>query len=105
MALRSVVSCSRVCRLMESSGRSSLRYFSESKGRVLSEEERAVETVYIQKMEREKLEKLRKKKWEQERADKNKSEKLCIDEELVGRPRKVLTRCEAGWMARELVRF
>ncbi|KAL1542276.1 hypothetical protein AAHA92_26396 [Salvia divinorum] len=79
MALRSVVSCSRLCRLMESSGRSSLRYFSESKGRVLSEEERAVETVYIQKMEREKLEKLRKKKGEQEKADKNKSEKKAED--------------------------
>jgi hypothetical protein len=38
------------------------RYFSDkTSGRVLSEEERAAENVYIQKMEREKLEKLRKK--------------------------------------------
>nr|ACG25845.1 ATPase inhibitor [Zea mays] len=37
------------------------RYFSDkASGRVLSEEERAAENVYIQKMEREKLEKLRK---------------------------------------------
>ncbi|XP_057789305.1 uncharacterized protein At2g27730, mitochondrial-like isoform X2 [Salvia miltiorrhiza] len=78
MTLRSVVSCSRLCRLMEGSWRppaSSLRYFSESKGRVLSEEERAIETVYIQKMERERMEKLRRKKAEQEKADNDKSEK------------------------------
>ncbi|XP_066331562.1 uncharacterized protein At2g27730, mitochondrial-like [Miscanthus floridulus] len=38
------------------------RYFSDkATGRVLSEEERAAENVYIQKMEREKLEKLRRK--------------------------------------------
>uniref|UniRef100_A0ACD5ZJM8 Uncharacterized protein n=1 Tax=Avena sativa TaxID=4498 RepID=A0ACD5ZJM8_AVESA len=39
------------------------RYFSDGvrTGRVLSEEERAAENVYIQKMEREKLEKLRRK--------------------------------------------
>ncbi|CAD6250798.1 unnamed protein product [Miscanthus lutarioriparius] len=38
------------------------RYFSDkASGRVLSEEERAAENVYIQKMEREKLEKLRRK--------------------------------------------
>lgn len=46
------------------------RYFSDgNKGRVLSEEERAKETVYIQKMERERLEKMKKK------VDKEKSEK------------------------------
>ncbi|CAL5021651.1 unnamed protein product [Urochloa decumbens] len=45
------------------------RYFSDkASGRVLSEEERAAENVYIQKMEREKLEKLRRK------ADKDKAE-------------------------------
>ncbi|XP_062219219.1 uncharacterized protein LOC133919034 [Phragmites australis] len=45
------------------------RYFSDkTSGRVLSEEERAAENVYIQKMEREKLEKLRRK------ADKDKAE-------------------------------
>nr|CAB3449939.1 unnamed protein product [Digitaria exilis] len=45
------------------------RYFGDkASGRVLSEEERAAENVYIQKMEREKLEKLRRK------ADKDKAE-------------------------------
>ncbi|WVZ91666.1 hypothetical protein U9M48_037809 [Paspalum notatum var. saurae] len=38
------------------------RLLSDSKGRVLSEEERAKESVYIQKMERERLEKLKKNK-------------------------------------------
>ncbi|WVZ75148.1 hypothetical protein U9M48_023234 [Paspalum notatum var. saurae] len=43
-------------------GRVPPRYFSDkASGRVLSEEERAAENVYIQKMEREKLEKLRRK--------------------------------------------
>ncbi|VAH00103.1 unnamed protein product [Triticum turgidum subsp. durum] len=53
------------------------RYFSDSirSGRVLSEEERAAENVYIQKMEREKLEKLRSKKADQEKADAAKSAK------------------------------
>ncbi|XP_048571888.1 uncharacterized protein At2g27730, mitochondrial-like [Triticum urartu] len=53
------------------------RYFSDSirSGRVLSEEERAAENVYIQKMEREKLEKLRRKKADQEKADAAKSAK------------------------------
>ncbi|KAF3320738.1 Mitochondrial ATPase inhibitor, IATP [Carex littledalei] len=56
-------------------GRSSARaprYFSDGKGRVLSEEERAKETVYIQKMERERLEKLR-KKMEKEKAEAEKA--------------------------------
>ncbi|GFP88836.1 hypothetical protein PHJA_001027300 [Phtheirospermum japonicum] len=78
MAMRSVVSRSELCRLMEGSWRSSassLRYFSDGKGRVLGEEERAQETVYIQKMEREKMEKL-KKKAEQEKAEKDKSDKV-----------------------------
>ncbi|EEF46603.1 uncharacterized protein At2g27730, mitochondrial [Ricinus communis] len=47
------------------------RYFSDGKGRVLSEEERAAENVYIQKMERERLEKL-KQKADKEKAEKNK---------------------------------
>ncbi|KAL8527311.1 hypothetical protein ACS0TY_005254 [Phlomoides rotata] len=55
---------------------SSLCYFSESKGRILSEEERAKETVYIQKMEREKMEKL-KKKAEKEKATKEKADKIA----------------------------
>ncbi|KAJ1279389.1 hypothetical protein BS78_04G152400 [Paspalum vaginatum] len=52
-----------VARRMESAGGGRVpRYFSDkASGRVLSEEERAAENVYIQKMEREKLEKLRRK--------------------------------------------
>uniref|UniRef100_A0ACD5ZEG8 Uncharacterized protein n=1 Tax=Avena sativa TaxID=4498 RepID=A0ACD5ZEG8_AVESA len=52
-----------VTRRMEGIGGGAPRYFSDSirTGRVLSEEERAAENVYIQKMEREKLEKLRRK--------------------------------------------
>ncbi|XP_065847842.1 uncharacterized protein At2g27730, mitochondrial [Euphorbia lathyris] len=53
------------------STRAASRYFSDGKGRVLSEEERAAETVYIQKMERERLEKMRQKA-EKERAEKQK---------------------------------
>ncbi|KAM3336281.1 hypothetical protein ACQJBY_030332 [Aegilops geniculata] len=61
-----------VTRKMEGIGRiRAPRYFSNSirSGRVLSEEERAAENVYIQKMEREKLEKLRRKKADQDKAD------------------------------------
>ncbi|XP_059072930.1 uncharacterized protein At2g27730, mitochondrial-like [Cryptomeria japonica] len=36
-------------------------FYTRSKDKVLGEEERALETVYIQKMEREKLEKTKKK--------------------------------------------
>ncbi|XP_047076964.1 uncharacterized protein At2g27730, mitochondrial-like [Lolium rigidum] len=61
-----------VTRRMEGIGgsRPAPRYFGDSirSGRVLSEEERAAENVYIQKMEREKLEKLRRKA-DQEKAD------------------------------------
>ncbi|XP_059665893.1 uncharacterized protein At2g27730, mitochondrial [Cornus florida] len=77
MAMRSVVSRSSLCRFMEGSRTStpsSLRYFSDGKGRVFSEEERAAETIYIQKMERERLEK-QKLKAEKEKAQKEKSEK------------------------------
>lgn len=51
MAMRSVVSRGGLCRLMDGnwlSSASSLRYFSDDKGRILSQEERAKETVYIQ---------------------------------------------------------
>ncbi|KAA8534570.1 hypothetical protein F0562_032087 [Nyssa sinensis] len=81
MAMRSVVSRTSVRRLMEGSGRSTasgLRYFSEDKGRVLSEEERAIENVYIQKAERERMEK-RKAKEEKEKAEKEKAEKKTGD--------------------------
>ncbi|CAA0814383.1 F1F0-ATPase inhibitor protein- putative [Striga hermonthica] len=78
MAMRSGISLRRaVCGLMEGNCNrpSSLRYFSDGKGRILSEEERAQETVYIQKMERERMEKLKKKAAEQEKAEKEKSDK------------------------------
>lgn len=52
MSMRSVVSGSALGRLMETNRRlsstSGLRYFSDDKGRILSEEERAKENVYIQ---------------------------------------------------------
>ncbi|XP_018813700.1 uncharacterized protein At2g27730, mitochondrial-like [Juglans regia] len=74
MAMRSTLNRIRfsltVTRSMESS-RGATRYFGEGKGRILSEEERAAENVYIQKMEREKLEKL-KRKAEKEMAEKAK---------------------------------
>ncbi|KAL6634229.1 hypothetical protein ACP70R_026900 [Stipagrostis hirtigluma subsp. patula] len=64
---------SAVARRMEGGGRVP-RYFSDkTSGRVLSEEERAAENVYIQKMEREKLEKLRRK------ADKEKAERAAVN--------------------------
>ncbi|KAL1549670.1 hypothetical protein AAHA92_17745 [Salvia divinorum] len=81
MALRSLASRAGLTGIMEGNFRSSsynLRYFSDGKGRDLSEEERAKETVYIQKMERERLEKL-KKKADLEKADKDKSDKAAED--------------------------
>ncbi|KAK9912152.1 hypothetical protein M0R45_036025 [Rubus argutus] len=62
---------------MESS-RGATRYYSEGKGKILSEEERAAENVYIKKMERERMEK-QKQKAEKERTDNEKetADKLC----------------------------
>ncbi|KAK9059835.1 hypothetical protein SSX86_020539 [Deinandra increscens subsp. villosa] len=57
-----------------STSRSSIRLFSDQ-GRVLSEEERAAENVYIKKMEKEKLEK-QKLKEAKEKAEKEKAEKV-----------------------------
>uniref|UniRef100_A0A803N8C0 ATPase inhibitor n=1 Tax=Chenopodium quinoa TaxID=63459 RepID=A0A803N8C0_CHEQI len=75
MAMRSAAtgaSRSSLHRIMDGAARrSSLFARFSSDGRVLSEEERAKETVYIQKMERERLEKL-KKKQEKEKAEKEK---------------------------------
>ncbi|KAL0008091.1 hypothetical protein SO802_009593 [Lithocarpus litseifolius] len=70
MSMRSALSRVTVSltRQMEST-RGATRYFSD--GRILSEEERAAENVYIQKMEREKLEKM-KRKAEKEKAEKAK---------------------------------
>ncbi|KAL8538931.1 hypothetical protein ACS0TY_000795 [Phlomoides rotata] len=79
MAMRSVLSRGGLFGLMEGnlrSSASSLRYMSD--GRILNEEERARETVYIKKMEREKQEKL-KKKLEQEKTEKEKAEKAGED--------------------------
>ncbi|KAJ4971338.1 hypothetical protein NE237_004437 [Protea cynaroides] len=75
MAMRCAVRRVSLNRMMEGDRRIS-RYFSDGKGRVLSEEERAAENIYIQKMEREKMEKL-KLKAEKEKAasEKEKSEK------------------------------
>ncbi|KAL9267518.1 hypothetical protein AKJ16_DCAP21508 [Drosera capensis] len=78
MAMRSVISrSSSLVRSMEAGARRSAvlaRYFSADGGkggRVLGEEERAAENIYIQKMERERIEKakLRAEK-EKEHADK-----------------------------------
>ncbi|KAG6765052.1 hypothetical protein POTOM_029066 [Populus tomentosa] len=55
-------------RSMESA-RGATRYFSDDRGRVLSEEERAAENVYIKKMEKERSEKL-KLKQENEKTEK-----------------------------------
>ncbi|KAG8651029.1 hypothetical protein MANES_07G086800v8 [Manihot esculenta] len=70
MASRFALNRLCITRSMEST-RGATRYFSDGKGRVLSEEERAAENVYIQKMERERLEKL-KQKAEKEKAEKEK---------------------------------
>ncbi|RAL45557.1 hypothetical protein DM860_009421 [Cuscuta australis] len=62
MALQSAVCLRRLPECSSLAGRSSaagIRCFSDG-GRVLSEEQRAKETVYIQKMERERLEKKKK---------------------------------------------
>lgn len=83
MATRSVVLRSGLGRLMEGAYRSSsisaYRYFSDDKGRILSEEERAKENVYIQKWERERLEK-QKLKAEKEKAEPDKSGKKAEGE-------------------------
>ncbi|KAG9459007.1 hypothetical protein H6P81_003515 [Aristolochia fimbriata] len=80
MAMRSTLVRSSPSPLMEASRRA-VRYFSDGKGRILSEEEKAAENVYIQKMERERLEKMKAKaekekaKAEKEKAEKEKSNK------------------------------
>ncbi|KAJ0235186.1 F1F0-ATPase inhibitor protein [Hirschfeldia incana] len=51
----------------------SIRCFSDDKGRVLSDEERAKETIYIQKMEKEILE--RKKRLEQQKSESERGKK------------------------------
>ncbi|VVB13241.1 unnamed protein product [Arabis nemorensis] len=56
--------------IVASTRRSAIRCFSDDTGRILSEEERAKETMYIQKMEKEIQE--RKKKLEQQKAESEK---------------------------------
>ncbi|KAK4750279.1 hypothetical protein SAY87_027728 [Trapa incisa] len=75
MAMRSVVRRGGVNRMMETT-RGAARQFSDIKGRVLSEEERAVENVYIQKMEREKMEKMKKKAEKEKAAKEKEAEKI-----------------------------
>ncbi|GAV72353.1 IATP domain-containing protein [Cephalotus follicularis] len=72
MATRSALSRLTVTRSMKST-LGATRYFSDGKGRVLSEEERAAENVYIKKMEKERLEKL-KQKAEKEKLQKEKED-------------------------------
>ncbi|XP_047333105.1 uncharacterized protein At2g27730, mitochondrial [Impatiens glandulifera] len=73
MATTTLVLRTQIRHLMETArGLSSgLRYFSDGKGKVLSEEERAAENIYIKKMEKERL----KKKAEKEKAEKEHGEK------------------------------
>ncbi|KAM3268466.1 hypothetical protein CQW23_13032 [Capsicum baccatum] len=72
MAMRCVVSFNKLRRLMENGNVAHLRNFSD--GKILGEEERAQENIYIQKMERERLEKA-KQKIEKEKAEKEKGDK------------------------------
>ncbi|CAL9208808.1 uncharacterized protein At2g27730, mitochondrial-like [Musa acuminata AAA Group] len=67
---------------MEGTARRTPRYFGDGKGRVLSEEGRAAENVYIQKMERERMETLRRKaEKEKERLEAGKAESEKTTEE------------------------
>ncbi|XP_030549939.1 uncharacterized protein At2g27730, mitochondrial-like [Rhodamnia argentea] len=70
MAMRAAARRASLTRFMDSS-RGAARYLSSGDGRILSEEERAAENVYIQKMERERMEKQRRKA-EKEKAEKEK---------------------------------
>ncbi|XP_051143332.1 uncharacterized protein At2g27730, mitochondrial-like [Andrographis paniculata] len=82
MAMRMAISRYGAFRSMESywrSSGSSVRCLSDGKGRVLSEEERAQEAVYIKKMEKEKMEKL-KKAGELEKPEKEKTDKVGEDQ-------------------------
>ncbi|KAJ4802307.1 F1F0-ATPase inhibitor-like protein [Rhynchospora pubera] len=75
MAMRSVIGGMRRLGGSQSEvtcgSRVSVRLFSDDKGKVLSEEERAKENVYIKKWEKERLEKQKKKaEAEKEKSDK-----------------------------------
>ncbi|KAJ9540142.1 hypothetical protein OSB04_026648 [Centaurea solstitialis] len=77
MAMRTTTIISRSPRLLHlirsSNSRSSLRFFSDQ-GRVLEDEERARENLYVKKMEKEKLEKQKQKLEGKEKADKEKGD-------------------------------
>ncbi|OVA10004.1 ATPase inhibitor [Macleaya cordata] len=78
MAMRAIVKKISPARLMEGT-RMTPRYFSDGNGRVLGEEEKAAENIYIKKMERERLEKLKlKAEKEKAEAEKAQSEKVWI---------------------------
>ncbi|XP_039139042.1 uncharacterized protein At2g27730, mitochondrial isoform X1 [Dioscorea cayenensis subsp. rotundata] len=78
MGMRSMIALIPRSAAIGATSRSSFRFFSDDRGRILSEEEKAAENVYIQKMEREKMEKMKKKaEKEQAEAEKQKSEKMC----------------------------
>ncbi|KAI3994511.1 hypothetical protein MKX01_012768 [Papaver californicum] len=61
MVMRAAVKKISPTRLMEGTRRFAPRYFSDGSGRILGDEERAAETIWIKKMEREKLEKMKQK--------------------------------------------
>ncbi|XP_077235744.1 uncharacterized protein LOC143877526 isoform X2 [Tasmannia lanceolata] len=74
MAMRSAISRISMSRSVGGIPKAS-RYFSDGNGRIFSEEEKAAENIYIQKMERERLEKLKlKAEKEKKPAEKEKSE-------------------------------
>ncbi|KAM0947465.1 putative mitochondrial ATPase inhibitor [Dioscorea sansibarensis] len=76
MVMRSMIARIPRSAAIGATTRSGCRCFSDDRGRILSEEEKAAENVYIQKMEREKMEKLKKKaEKEKAEAEKQKSEK------------------------------
>ncbi|KAJ0563526.1 hypothetical protein HanRHA438_Chr07g0310551 [Helianthus annuus] len=75
MAMRSII-ISRAHPLL-SNARSARRFLSDQGGgRVLEDEERARENLYVKKMEKEKLEKQKQKLEEKEKTDKDKSDKV-----------------------------
>ncbi|KAJ8540315.1 hypothetical protein K7X08_030234 [Anisodus acutangulus] len=83
MAMRSVVSRTGLRRLMEGGNVAQRSYISGirsfSDGKILGEEERAQENIYIKKMERERLEKANQKA-EREKAEREKADKKAEEE-------------------------
>ncbi|KAK1421188.1 hypothetical protein QVD17_23350 [Tagetes erecta] len=92
MAMRSTIN-SRSLSLVPNS-RSAFRFLSDQ-GRVLDDEERARENLYVKKMEKEKLEKQKQKLEEKEKTDKEKTEKkrgLYAVMDLRSSPSEALTK-------------